>query len=225
MRRTLDGDVDQFPAGRRRADGLFPAGRAGPGGAGGSRRGARRADLDPRVQHSMARSSRRSSACPIAFASHFAPAMLMQAMAIYRERFRPSRAARPAPCHARGHRRRRGDRTRRRGFCSRHCSRSSLNNRIGRRGRVPPPVENFEAPLDPYARAILADALGAAIVGGPETVRRGLDDFIRRHRRRRADGDGQHLRPRQAQALVRDRRRSAWRDEAVSQSGNGRSGF
>ena len=57
---------------------------------------------------------------------------------------------------------------------------SSLNNRRGQRGRVPPPVADFEARLDPYARAILADALGTAIVGGPGTVRRGLDDFIRR---------------------------------------------
>ena len=57
---------------------------------------------------------------------------------------------------------------------------SSLNNRTGRRGRVPPPVANFEARLDSYARAILDDALGCAVVGGPDTIRRGLDDFIRR---------------------------------------------
>jgi alkanesulfonate monooxygenase SsuD/methylene tetrahydromethanopterin reductase-like flavin-dependent oxidoreductase (luciferase family) len=57
---------------------------------------------------------------------------------------------------------------------------SSLNNRIGRRGRVPPPVEYFAAQLDPIARAILDDALGCAVVGGSEAVRRGLDDFIRR---------------------------------------------
>ena len=57
---------------------------------------------------------------------------------------------------------------------------STLNNRIGRPGRVPPPVENFEALLDRRARAILQDAYACAIVGGPETVRRGLDDFIRR---------------------------------------------
>ena len=55
---------------------------------------------------------------------------------------------------------------------------SSLNNRTGHPGRVPPPVADFEARLDPYARAILADALGAAIVGGPDTVRRGLEDFV-----------------------------------------------
>ena len=47
------------------------------------------------------------------------------------------------------------------------------------RGRVPPPVADFEAALDPYARAIVDDALSCAVVGGPETVHRGIEDFIR----------------------------------------------
>jgi luciferase family oxidoreductase group 1 len=116
---------------------------------------------------------------PFAFASHFAPAMMMQAMAIYRQRFQPSAqlatpnimlgvtvVAAESDAEAR--------------FLFSSLQQSSLNNRIGRRGRVPPPVEDFEARLEPYARAILADALGAAIVGGPDTVRRGLSDFIGR---------------------------------------------
>ena len=45
---------------------------------------------------------------------------------------------------------------------------------------MPPPVEDFEARLDPYARAILDDGLSCAVVGAPDTVRRGLDDFVRR---------------------------------------------
>src|SRR5262249_42314604 len=57
---------------------------------------------------------------------------------------------------------------------------STLSNRIGRPSRIPPPVEDFEARLDRYARAILHDAYASAVVGGPDTVRRGLDDFIRR---------------------------------------------
>jgi alkanesulfonate monooxygenase SsuD/methylene tetrahydromethanopterin reductase-like flavin-dependent oxidoreductase (luciferase family) len=52
---------------------------------------------------------------------------------------------------------------------------STLNNRIGRPSWVPPPVENFEARLDHYGRAILQDAYACAIVGGRETVRHGLD--------------------------------------------------
>jgi alkanesulfonate monooxygenase SsuD/methylene tetrahydromethanopterin reductase-like flavin-dependent oxidoreductase (luciferase family) len=57
---------------------------------------------------------------------------------------------------------------------------STLNNRTGHPSRVPPPIADFEARLDPYARAILDDAYACAVVGGPETVRRGLDELIHR---------------------------------------------
>ena len=46
-------------------------------------------------------------------------------------------------------------------------------------------------------------------VGSPETVRSGLADVHRTHRRRRADGHGADLRSRGAAALVRDRGRGA----------------
>src|SRR5580700_1301587 len=67
---------------------------------------------------------------------------------------------------------------RRQPSCSRHCS--NRRSITGRPSRVPPPVVDFEARLDPYARAILADAFACAIVGGPDTVRRGLEDMIQR---------------------------------------------
>ena len=116
---------------------------------------------------------------PFAFASHFAPAMMMQAIAIYRQRFRPS-AQLAAPHIMLGVTVVAAESDAEAGFLFSSLQQSSLNNRIGRRGRVPPPVADFEAGLDPYARAILADALGAAIVGGAETVRQGLDEFIGR---------------------------------------------
>jgi luciferase family oxidoreductase group 1 len=116
---------------------------------------------------------------PFAFASHFAPAMMTEAMAIYRERFRPSAqlaaanvmlgltvVAAESDEEAR--------------FLFSSLQQSTLNNRTGRRGRVPPPVEDFEARLDPYARAILDDAQSCAVVGGPDAIRRGLDDFAAR---------------------------------------------
>ena len=34
--------------------------------------------------------------------------------------------------------------------------------------------------MDSYGRAILEDALSCAIVGGPETVRQGMEDFVTR---------------------------------------------
>jgi len=116
---------------------------------------------------------------PFAFASHFAPAMLMPALAIYRERFRPSAqlAVPHVMCGVTVVAAETDDEAR---FLFSSLQQSSLNNRIGQPSRVPPPVADFEDKLDPYARAILADALGAAIVGGPETVRLGLDDLISR---------------------------------------------
>jgi luciferase family oxidoreductase group 1 len=116
---------------------------------------------------------------PFAFASHFAPAALTQAVAIYRERFQPSeQLAAPhvmlgVTCVA-------AESDEEARFLFSSLQQSTLNNRIGQPSRVPPPVENFEATLDPYKRAVVEDALGAAIVGGPETVRRGLKDMIDR---------------------------------------------
>ena len=116
---------------------------------------------------------------PFAFASHFAPAMMMQAMAIYRERFRPS-AQLSAPNVMLGVTVVAAEADEEARFLFSSLQQSMLNSRTGRRGQLPPPVENFEARLDPYARTILDDGLSCAVVGGPDTVRLGLDDFIRR---------------------------------------------
>jgi luciferase family oxidoreductase group 1 len=115
---------------------------------------------------------------PFAFASHFAPAMMREAIAIYRERFRPS-AQQAAPKVMLGVVVVAAEADDEARFLFSSLQQSSLNNRMGRPGRVPPPVADFEARLDPYARAILRDSLACAVVGGPEAVRRGLDDFIR----------------------------------------------
>ena len=115
---------------------------------------------------------------PFAFASHFAPGMMTQAIAIYRERFQPS-AQLDRPNVMLGVTVVAADTDEEARFLFSSLQQSTLNNRTGRRGRVPPPVENFDAQLDPYARAILADSQACAIVGAPETVRRGLDEFIR----------------------------------------------
>ncbi len=115
---------------------------------------------------------------PFAFASHFAPGMMMEAMAIYRQRFRPS-AQLAAPNIMLGVTIVAAESDEEARFLFSSLQQSTLNNRTGRRSRVPPPVADFDARLDPYARAILADSQACAIIGAPDTVRRGLDDFIR----------------------------------------------
>jgi len=116
---------------------------------------------------------------PFAFASHFAPAALMQAVAIYRERFQPS-AQLAAPRVMLGATVVAAETDDEARFLFSSLQQATLNNRIGQPSRVPPPVADFAASLDPYRRAVVDDALGAAIVGGPQTVRRGLDDLVAR---------------------------------------------
>ncbi len=116
---------------------------------------------------------------PFAFASHFAPAMMMQAIQVYRERFRPSTQL-ALPHVMLGVVVVAAESDNEAQFLFSSLQQATLNNRIGHPGRVPPPVANFDAQLDPYARAILADSQSCAIIGAPDTVRRGLEDFIRR---------------------------------------------
>ena len=114
---------------------------------------------------------------PFAFASHFAPAELEQAVAIYRARFAPSeRLARSYVmlglnvCAA-------DTDEQARWLFSSHQQRT-INNRTGRRGPLPPPVADFEGRLDPVGKTILAHALSCSVVGAPQTVQHGLQAFI-----------------------------------------------
>ena len=114
---------------------------------------------------------------PFAFASHFAPAAMMEAIAMYRQRFEPS-AQLAAPRVMLGVTCVAAETDEMARFLFSSLQQATLNNRIGQPGRVPPPVADFAATLDPYRRAVVEDALGAAVVGGPETVRRGLEDLV-----------------------------------------------
>jgi luciferase family oxidoreductase group 1 len=114
---------------------------------------------------------------PYAFASHFAPAEMEHAVALYRARFQPSeRLGDPYVmlglnvCAADT------DAQARRLFSSHQ--QAVIARRTGRRGPLPPPVEDFESRLDPSGKAILQQALRCSVVGSPETVKRGLAAFI-----------------------------------------------
>jgi luciferase family oxidoreductase group 1 len=116
---------------------------------------------------------------PFAFASHFAPAMMTQAISIYRERFRPS-AQLAAPNVMLGINIVAAETDAEAKLLYSSLQQSFLNIRSGRPGRVPPPVENFDQQVDRFGRAMLAEALSCAIVGGPDTVRSGIDEFVSR---------------------------------------------
>jgi luciferase family oxidoreductase group 1 len=116
---------------------------------------------------------------PYAFASHFAPAELESAIAIYRERFQPSaRLERPRVMLGLNVVAADTDAEARLLFSS--LQQAFVNLRSGRPGRLPAPVKDYEQGLDPMARAILGQALSQAVVGSPATVKAGVEAFARR---------------------------------------------
>jgi luciferase family oxidoreductase group 1 len=116
---------------------------------------------------------------PYAFASHFAPAAMMDAAEIYRQEFRPS-AQLAAPYIMFGLNVVAADTEAEAHFLFSSVQQSFLNMRRGRPGKLPPPVADMENRLDPHERAMLDNALACAIVGEPGTVRRGLEAFVAR---------------------------------------------
>ncbi|HEX6536495.1 MAG TPA: LLM class flavin-dependent oxidoreductase [Gemmatimonadaceae bacterium] len=116
---------------------------------------------------------------PFAFASHFAPALLEQAVDIYRSRFQPSeRLARPYVMLGINVFAAASDEEARRLFTSQQ--QAFVNLRRGRPGPLPPPVPDFEASLAPFERAMLHEMLSCTVVGDADRVRDGLRAFIER---------------------------------------------
>lgn len=116
---------------------------------------------------------------PYAFASHFAPAQMREAVEIYRARFRPS-ARLAAPHVMLGVNVVAADTDAEARLLFSSLQQAFVNLRSGRPGKLPAPLEGFAARLDPRAQAMLDNALSCSVVGGPETVRRGLADFAAR---------------------------------------------
>jgi luciferase family oxidoreductase group 1 len=116
---------------------------------------------------------------PYAFASHFAPADMESALAIYRERFEPSaRLAQPHVMLGVNVVAAETDAEARRLFTS--LQQAFVAMRTGHPGPLPPPVDDMASLLDPSSLAMLDHTLAHAIVGSPQTVRSKLEVFISR---------------------------------------------
>ena len=113
---------------------------------------------------------------PYAFASHFAPGMMMDAIATYREHFRPSAQLAKSNVML-GLNVVAADTDEEARFLFSSQQQSFLNIRRGRPGLLPPPIPDLESRIDHYGRAMLADSLSCAVVGSLDTIRRGLDAF------------------------------------------------
>ncbi len=118
---------------------------------------------------------------PYAFASHFAPAALDEALAVYRARFQPSRAwSKPhfmlainvfaGETDAEGR------------YLMSSMQQAFANLRTGRPGPLPRPVEDVGAVIGPAAMSMVGQALSVSAVGSPGSVRAGLGALVERHR-------------------------------------------
>ncbi|TZF90970.1 LLM class flavin-dependent oxidoreductase [Cognatilysobacter lacus] len=119
-----------------------------------------------------------------AFASHFAPAAMEEALAVYRARFEPSaRLAAPYAMLAVNIVCADTDAEARRLFTTQQQAFANL--RRGRPGLVPPPLESGDA-IDRYCtpveKAGIDQALACAAIGSPATVAAWISDFVARHR-------------------------------------------
>jgi luciferase family oxidoreductase group 1 len=114
---------------------------------------------------------------PFAFASHFAPDLLMQALDIYRSTYRPSArwpqphtmvavnvVAAPTDDEA--------------AYLFTSIQQRFLGMRRGVRGPLPRPVEHMDTLWSPHEKLGVQQMLAVSVVGAPDTVARGLAALV-----------------------------------------------
>ena len=114
---------------------------------------------------------------PYAFASHFAPGDMMDAIHVYRSNFKPSpRLQEPYVMLGLNVIAAETDDDAKLQFTS--IQQAFSNLRLGCPGKMPPPKAGLQ--LDPMVEHGIAQALSCSVVGGPAKVKQGIADFIAR---------------------------------------------
>lgn len=114
---------------------------------------------------------------PYAFASHFMPAALMDALGIYRSSFRPSlQLDQPYAMAGVNVFAADTDAEARKLFTS--AQQQFTNLLRGTPGRLPPPIDDIETYWTPMEKAQASARLAASFVGSRQNICRGLGDFI-----------------------------------------------
>jgi luciferase family oxidoreductase group 1 len=176
LRRTLQGDVDSFPDDVMELMAYFRA--PVPGQAVQAVPGAG-LDVPIWILGSSLYGARLAAAfgLPYAFASHFAPAQLMQAIELYRSEFQPSAQLR-RPYVMAGVNAIAADTDREASLLATSLEQAVVRLRTGRPGRLPPP--SLDVRWAPHERAILDHVLACAAIGSPPVVARWLAAFAAR---------------------------------------------
>jgi len=114
---------------------------------------------------------------PYAFASHFAPQLLLAALELYRSRFRPSAVLeRPHAIAGINIVAADTDAEARRLATTQQMSFTNLIR--GTRRLSQPPIDDIETYWSPIEKAQVTQMLARSIVGSPDTVRQGIRDFV-----------------------------------------------
>ncbi|MEJ7934205.1 LLM class flavin-dependent oxidoreductase [Sphingobium sp. AN558] len=177
MRRTLSGGPDEFPRDVMELQAYF----AGDERLGFQATPGAGANVPIWILGSSLYGAQLAAALglPYAFASHFAPGALDQALAVYRRDFRPSaQLDRPyamagynifaAPTVEEAH------------YLASTMQQTFIRLRTGEHGRMPAPVEGYFDSLPPQGQAMLNDVLAVSSIGTQADVERDLAAFIAR---------------------------------------------
>ena len=177
MRRTLDSDPNAFPQDVLELQSYFAddgqTGIVATPGAG--------ANVPLWILGSSTFGAQLAAALglPYAFASHFAPDALDQALAIYRRDFRPS-AQLAQPYAMAGFNVFAAETDAEAELLASSQQQSFVALRTGNPRQLPPPVEGYRASLGPQGNQILDHLLQCSAVGSPATVARQTAAFIER---------------------------------------------
>jgi luciferase family oxidoreductase group 1 len=179
LRRNLDGDVNQFPRDVvELMDYLQPAEphprrvRAIPGEG---------LDIPIWILGSSLFGARLAAqlGLPYAFASHFAPGQMMEALHVYRTTFQPS-AQLAEPYVMLGYNAFAADTDEEAALMATSLMQAFIALRSGTPGQLPPPVPGFYESLSPAQRAGLDHVLSCSAIGSPEKVRTAIREFVAR---------------------------------------------
>jgi luciferase family oxidoreductase group 1 len=114
---------------------------------------------------------------PYAFASHFAPAAMMDAIRVYRERFQPS-ARLDRPYVMLGFNAFAADTDEEARLLATSVQQAVVNLRAGHPTKLPPPVKDYAETLPSHARAIVDNFLTCSAIGSPATVKGQIEAFV-----------------------------------------------
>jgi luciferase family oxidoreductase group 1 len=177
IRRTLDSDPNAFPRDVMELQSYFAddgqTGIVATPGAG--------SDVQLYILGSSLYGAQVAAALglPFAFASHFAPQALDEALHVYRSHFKPSPVL-DAPYAMAAMNIIAAESDTEGEYLASSLQQSFVALRTGNPRQMPPPVEGYRASLPPQYAAVLNEVLSCSAIGSVDTVKAGVSAFIER---------------------------------------------